>query len=361
MFKKKKIDFLAIGDLVIDDFIKLKDAHVHCKIDTESPARTQPGQVVLAGTVRSGGCELCVRFGDKVPFESSEIVPAVGNSPNASVTAARLGLNSALYANIGDDNYGKDCIKALEKDNVVTKFIKIHDDLPTNYHYVLWYGAERTILVKHTEFPLLFPKDMPEVGWIYLSSLAKNSLPFHKQISEFLKNNPNTKLAFQPGTFQIEFGYNELQEIYKRTEIFFCNKEEAQRILGSDEKDIKKLLEAIRNLGPKIVVITDGPNGAYAYAEGPENNRRNGTDIWFIQMYPDIAPPVDRTGAGDAFSSTFTVAIALGKSIPEALAWGPINSMSVVQYVGAQKGLLSLEKIEEYLKKAPENYEAKKI
>jgi len=333
MFKKKKIDFLAIGDLVIDDFIKLKDAHVHCKIDTES-------------------CELCVRFGDKVPFESSQIIPAVGNSPNASVTAARLGLNSALYANIGNDNYGKDCLKFLERDGVITKFIGIHNGLPTNYHYVLWYGAERTILVKHTEFPLLFPKDMPNVNWIYLSSLADNSLPFHKQISEFLKNNPKTKLAFQPGTFQIEFGYDKLQEIYKRTEIFFCNKEEAQRILGSDEKDIKKLLEAIRNLGPKITVVTDGPNGAYAY---------DGTDIWFIQMYPDIAPPVDRTGAGDAFSSTFTVAMVLGKSIPEALAWGPINSMSVVQYVGAQKGLLSLEKIEEYLKKTPENYIAKKI
>jgi ribokinase len=333
MFKKKKIDFLAIGDIVIDAFIKLKDAHVHCKIDTEF-------------------CELCVRFGDKVPFESVEIVPAVGNSPNASVTASRLGLNSALYTNIGDDSYGKDCLKSLEKDGVITKFIKAHKGLPTNYHYVLWYGAERTILVKHTEFPYSFPKDMPEVGWVYLSSLAKNSLPFHKQISEFLKNNPETKLAFQPGTFQMEFGYDKLQEIYKRTEIFLCNKEEAQRILGSDEKDIKKLLEAVRNLGSKITVITDGPDGAYAY---------DGTDVWFIPMYPDIAPPVDRTGAGDAFSSTFTVAVALGKSTPEALIWSSINSMSVVQYVGAQKGLLSRQKLEEYVKTVPENYMAKRI
>ena len=35
--------------------------------------------------------------------------------------------------------------------------------------------------------------------------------------------------------------------------------------------------------------------------------------------------------------------------------------MSVVQYVGAREGLLSREKLEEYLKVAPENYKVKKI
>ena len=63
--------------------------------------------------------------------------------------------------------------------------------------------------------------------------------------------------------------------------------------------------------------------------------------------YPDPKDPYERTGAGDAFSSTVTAAIILGKSLPEALAWGGINAMAVVQEVGAQKGLRSQEKIEE--------------
>ena len=78
-------------------------------------------------------------------------------------------------------------------------------------------------------------------------------------------------------------------------------------------------------------------------------------------MYPGPAPPVDRTGAGDSFSSTFTSALALGKDIQTALSWGPINSMSVVQHIGAQKGLLTQEKLLEYLAKAPEEYIAKSI
>ncbi len=78
-------------------------------------------------------------------------------------------------------------------------------------------------------------------------------------------------------------------------------------------------------------------------------------------MYPDPAPPVDRTGAGDAFSSTFISALILGKDISEALMWAPINSMSVVQGVGAQEGLLTREKLEEFLANAPDYYRATKI
>ncbi len=329
-----KIEFLAIGDIVVDAFIKLKEAHVNCKIDTDA-------------------CELCMRFGDKIPYEDAIVVSAVGNSPNAAVSASRLGLKTALVTNIGDDRYGEDCLDALKKENITTDYVKIEQGKKTNYHYVLWYGVERTILVKHTEFDFKLPSfENTEIGWIYLSSLAENSLPYQLEIAEYLKNHPETKLAFQPGTFQIKLGTETLKEIYAHTEIFFCNLEEAQKILNIDSKDIKTLSDGLHKLGPKIVAISDGPNGAYA---------SDGTSVWYTPIYPDTAPAVDRTGAGDAFASTFTSAIALGKTIPEALSWGPINSMSVVQYVGAQAGLLPRAKLEELLQNAPEEYKVKQI
>ena len=77
--------------------------------------------------------------------------------------------------------------------------------------------------------------------------------------------------------------------------------------------------------------------------------------------YPDPKPPLNRTGAGDAFASTFTSAFALGKSIREALRSAPINSAYVVQQIGAQKGLLMREQLEKYLAIAPENYRPRKI
>jgi sugar/nucleoside kinase (ribokinase family) len=104
--------------------------------------------------------------------------------------------------------------------------------------------------------------------------------------------------------------------------------------------------------GPKIVVITDGPAGAYAY---------DGSEFIYMPPYPDPAPPIDRTGAGDAFSSTVAAALALDLPLKIALEWGPVNSMSVVQYIGAREGLLTREELERYLAERPTNYRAETI
>jgi sugar/nucleoside kinase (ribokinase family) len=189
------------------------------------------------------------------------------------------------------------------------------------------------------------PSDLVPPKWIYLSSLASNSLPYHLELAKYLKANPQVKLAFQPGTFQMKLGKEKLAEVYKRSEIIFCNVEEANRILGDNEKDVKILLRKMKELGSSIIVITDGIKGAYAY---------DGQNFLFMPVYPHS--PYERTGAGDAFASTITACLARGMTLEEALKWAPINSMSVVQYVGAQKGLLTEEKIKEFLTKAPADY-----
>lgn len=328
----KQIDFIAIGDVVTDAFIKLKEASVHCDINKEN-------------------CQICMNFSDKIPYESVTVVRAVGNSANAAVSAARLGLSSALISDIGADENGKECLESLKKDKVSERFVTTHRGMISNYHYVLWYEDDRTILVKHQDYPRKLPK-FPEPKWIYLSSLGANSEIYHEDIATYLVAHPDVKLAFQPGTFQMELGVEKLKDIYKRTNIFFVNKEEAQRILRSKEADVKKLMTMLTALGPKIAVITDGPKGAYAY---------DGKEFWFMPPYPDPKPPYERTGAGDAFSSTLTIALAKGLSIENALRWAPINSMSVVQYIGAQKGLLSEKELMDWLAKAPSAYQPKKI
>lgn len=328
----KQIDFLAIGDIVTDAFIKLKEAHVTCNID-------------------HAACELCMKFGDKIPFESVDVIAAVGNSANAAVSASRLGLRSGLVSDIGSDAYGKECLESLGRDNVDAKRVSIHKGMKTNYHYVLWYGDERTILVKHQDYPRRFP-DINAPKWMYLSSLGGNSEGYHQEIALYLAKNPNVKLAFQPGTFQMSLGLEKLGAIYQRSDVFFCNKEEAQRILKTEEGDIKRLMEMLRAKGPKTVVLTDGPKGAYA---------DDGIDTYFMPPYPDPKPPYERTGAGDAFASTLVVALAKGKTLEEALLWAPINSASVVQDVGAQRGLLSEAQLNEWLAKAPVDYKPLKI
>lgn len=323
-------DMLAIGDTVIDNFIRLKDAHITCKINEEE-------------------CEICMRWGDKIPFESATEVPAVGNAANAAVSAARLGLSSALRTYLGNDPHGDTCIESLRRDGVSEELVVKQDGKLTNYHYVLWFDTDRTILIKHEQYDYAAPELAEPPKWVYLTSLGENSLPYHAELAKLLASWSDTKLAFQPGTFQMKFGTEALKDLYARTDVFFCNKEEARRITGSHADDVKELFDAVRKLGPKTVVITDGKNGAYASEE-------NGA-AWRIPIYPDPKPPFERTGAGDAFSSTVVAALALGKPLTEALLWGPVNSMAVVQDIGAQRGLLSREKLEEYLKNAPADYQ----
>lgn len=329
-------DFVAIGDIVVDAFIELDHDSADVSTDMDTGRKT-----------------LHMPFGSKLPYQDVTVINAVGNSPNAAVAAHRLGLRSALVCNVGSDRYGDDCLDALRTEGVDTDYVRVHEGKQTNYHYVLRYGPERTILIKHETYPYVLPDFATPPRFIYFSSIGEHGIDFHFDIARYVKAHPETKLVFQPGTFQIKLGPEKLKEIYEVTEIFFCNKEEAQEILGSTEQDVPTLIRAFKQLGPKLPVITDGPNGAYVV----DNDDR----AWHMPMYPDPAPPVDRTGAGDSFSSTFTAAIALGFSPADALAWGPINSMSVVQKIGAQAGLLTREQLEEYLKNAPEDYKARAL
>ena len=327
-----KYDFVAFGDITTDCFIKLKEAKVNCDIN-------------------EANCMLCVRFGQKIPFESATEVVAVGNGPNAAVSAAKLGLQSAVVTEIGDDENGKACLNKLKESGVSTELVGIHKGARTNYHFVLQYEAERTILIKHELYERSFPNLSEPPKWIYLTSLANGTIDFQHSIARYAKEN-GVKLAFQPGTFQIRTDVAELKDLYAASEIFFCNKEEAQQILKTDESDIKKLLGSIRALGPKITVITDGVKGAYIMDD---------SGAWHAPMYPDPVPPTNRTGAGDATSSTTVAYIIKGLEPKDALLRGLINSASVVQHVGAQAGLLTADEIEKWYAKRPPEFTTKAI
>lgn len=326
-----KTDFLAIGDITVDSFIRITDASVHCEIDREA-------------------CKLCVDFGEKIPFESVEDMPAVGNAANAAVAARRLGLSSALVANIGNDTNGAMCLEQLKKEGVDTAFITSHEGLPTNHHFVLWYDDERTILVHHTPYPYKLP-ELPACGWIYLTSIGADSEQYHEEIFAYLEKHPEVKLVFQPGTFQIKSGKEKYAALYERAEVVAVNAVEAERIIGA-HLTIPNLLTEMHRLGPKIVLITDGRNGAYLF---------DGKEKWHLPIYPDPRPPLQRTGAGDAASSTFAIFLSLGLSPVEALKRGVVNARSVVQNVGTQKGLLGRDEIEKTLSDAPPEFVEEKL
>jgi len=320
---------LAIGDIVTDAFIKLKDDEAEVTTDEH------------------GNKKLILPFGTKPPYDHVDIVQAVGPSPNAAVAFSRLGANSGLMAYMGDDTPGQDMLVYLKEQHVDTSTISIAEGVKSNYWYVLRYGAERTILVKNEKYNYVWqePSEVPD--WIYLSALDGASWQLHIELLEYLGKHPDTKLVFQPGTFHFKWGAEKLAEVYARSYMVCMNKEEAADVTGRDLENLEDLFDGLHNLGPEVVVITDGPNGSYA---------SDGKKIISIPNYPDPKPPLDRTGAGDAFASTITTALAQGESLETALSWAPINSMNVCQHLGAQAGLLSKDDILQLLADAPAEY-----
>ncbi|MDQ5943543.1 MAG: Carbohydrate kinase family protein [Patescibacteria group bacterium] len=328
------IQVLSIGDVVTDAFIELLPSEAEIDHDNKKHPL------------------LCMTYGTKIPFKDAIIVNGVGNAANAAVAFSRLGMHSAFMSNIGDDKVGRDILKDLHSNNVSTEFVHTNMGKKSNYHYVLWYKSDRTILIKHERYDYKWPEirkyQTPE--WIYLSSIGDSGGPIHDHLDKYLKDNPSVKLAFQPGTFQIREGLKKLKGLYAKSDIIAANKEEFQQILETQSDNEKTLINKMHALGPKIVLLTDGPKGAFA---------SDGKQVVFMPPYPDPKPPLDRTGAGDSYTSTFTYAMMQGKSMQDALAWAGVNSMSVVGQVGAQAGLLDEDEIKIWLKKAPKKYSAK--
>lgn len=325
---------LAIGDIFTDDFIEL---------DPEE---------AIAFKDENEVSHLMMPFGSKPPYLGAQKITSVGPSPNAAVSFARLGVNTDLRAFLGDDETGKESLGYLKSEGVDTTSMSVQKDRKSNYYYVLRLGADRTILVKNEDYDYTWVAPERTPDWVYLSLLSKDSWQLHEDLLAYLQANPDIKLAFQPGTFHFSWGVQKLAGIYGRSYIVVMNREEAVDVTGKSYDSLQDLCNGLHELGPEIVVITDGPNGSYASRDGK---------IVSIPNYPDPAPPFDRTGAGDAFASTIVAVLALGESLETALTWAPINSMNVVQKLGAQAGLLHRDEFQQYLDSAPEDYKATEL
>lgn len=325
---------LCIGDIITDAFIKLDENYAQITTGDK-------GQKLLS-----------FELGAKLPYEKVDIVKAVECSPNAAVSMARLGLGVSLMSWIGADETGQEMVAYLKQQGVATTDMVVEQDKKSNYHYVLRYGADRTKLQRFEDYTYQWRDPSVKPNWLYLGVLGEKTWPLHESILAYLDQNPDIKLAFQPGMYHLIWGAEKLARFYQRAEIVVMNREEAAQVTGKDRADLPGLIQELHVMGVKVAVVTDGPDGAYA---------SDGQKTLFMPIYPDPKEPYDRTGAGDAFASTLTAALALGESLETALTWAPINSMNVSQYIGAQEGLLNREKLNGLLQAAPADYKIKTV
>ncbi len=326
-----RFDLICIGDVSVD--LTLSIAADQVTVDRDSTGR-----------------HLVLPFGAKVPTEVSATVPAAGNAANASVACARLGLRVALATYLGADAAGREALAALAAEGVGTSLVHQDHRVPTNRNVILRVGHERTILVNHEEHECRWPRlqSAEAPAWVYLSSVGHDAHGYEDEIAAWLEATPDVSLAFAPGSLQVARGAGELARLYRRAAVVVCNREEAAAITGRPADDgPAALLQALLDLGPGMAVVTDASAGAY----GTDGDR-----FLHMPVFPDTAPVVDRTGAGDAFASTLVASLVAGLDLEAALLRAPVNAMSVVQAMGSQAGLLDHDHLEALVAAAPAGY-----
>jgi len=248
------------------------------------------------------------------------------NAVNAAVTFARQRLPVKLISTIGGDATGESLMQALDKEHIDTSDIKIDKSAKTSFSTIMLApSGERTILdfpgtakILATQFD-----DVRNANWLYVSSIGSME-NLKKLMKEACKR--DIKVAFNPASFELKH-IQETADLLEYVDVFAVNKEEASKFV-----DGKTLSELAKNLAEAVdyVLISDGPRGAVA---------TDGTKLVKAGVYEDV-PVVDRTGAGDAFTSGFVASIARGKNLEEAITFASANSTSVVGQIGANTGAL---------------------
>ena len=311
---------LSIGEATIDSFMFLSDANVHCNV-----SRTR--------------CEFCLKYGEKILAEDLNFSVG-GNAANTAVSFSRLGLHSQLYSVIGTDWLSNKIIEDLEKEKVDFSYLE-RETGATSYADVLIFEGERNLIVYHVPRKYHLPKFEP-VDWIYLTSLGKDYNHAYEQVLDYVKKT-GAKISFNPGSYQLRAGIHALKPVLKMTEALFVNLDEARMLTElRSSASVRHLAEALYDYGPKIINITDGENGAYCF---------DGYQLLHLKIFPSNVR--ETTGAGDSYASGFTAALLHGETIDQAMRWGMANSASVVGQVGAQKGLLNKNRLEEILNDHP--------
>lgn len=325
MPEMENFDLLSIGDSTIDVFMTPTESETVCRIDTKE-------------------CLIAFSYGDKIPVKNLEFSIG-GNAANNAVGVRRLGVSTGIVLTLGADNVGDMIVKRLKDELVDVTYVIQQPSTSSNYSTIINYSGERTIFVYHAPRSYEFPVQLPVAPWVYLTSMGESFRPFYIHLVDWIKRNPQIKLAFNPGSWQMRANFEEIKDVMSLTYVIFVNRKEAEKLtgFGDSTKRERDLLISLSKLGPKICVITDGSKGSFAYDS--INGKFLSAGVLPVDAY-------ERTGAGDAFGSGTLSALVHGKTLDEALLWGTCNSASVIGYTGSQRGLLKFEEMNAWLARA---------
>jgi ribokinase len=324
-------DVITVGSNTVDVFARTKFSELIKIMDTK-------GERDL----------LAYPTGSKILIEELNFTTG-GGGTNTAVSFARLGHKVAYLGKMGKDENADFIINSLKKEKV--DLIVSRGEGYPGYSVILdSLEHDRTILtfkgcnddLKFSEIPLKKLK----TKWFYFSSMMNESFKTLEKLIKYAKKH-NIKIAFNPSSYLAEKGKDYLKDVLSNTDILILNRYEAKLLVGLSS--IENMLKSLRELGPKIAVITRGKKGVFAF-DGE----------YFYEGKPNKIKVVETTGAGDAFASSFLSGIIKKNDVGFAIKLGMTNAESVITYHGAKNKLLKYKDALQILKKRPIKVKKKK-
>lgn len=318
--------------------------------------------------------------GKKVEIEALEYHTG-GGATNAAVGLSRLGHKMSSFFKIGHDQEGAYIIQTLDAEHVDTKSVIVTEQAPTATSCIIpTESGNRVALVYRGANLTITQQEIPETAikeadMIYITSLSGNSGNLLLPITKLAKEH-NKTVCINPGTSQLIVTTHILCQSLPYIDILILNAYESCCCMSALVKEdrelqikminmpeqvsaeylpqllqeplvhqgfcfsLKTFFQEVHSRGPRIIIVTNGKEGVYASID----NR-----ILFHQALS--VPVISTLGAGDAFGSGFFAWYAYEYPIEDCIRAGMLNSASVIEHIGAKKGLLNKGEMENRLRK----------
>ncbi|MEM3715804.1 MAG: sugar kinase [Candidatus Bathyarchaeia archaeon] len=279
---------------------------------------------------------------------------AAGSEANFLIGMVRLGFKAGFITRIGNDEFGKYILSVLRGEGVDTSRVKVDDEAPTGIYFVQrgYPIPEKSSVLYYrrgSAASRMSPEDIDEdyiksSRLLHLTGITPALSDSCKEaVFKSLKVAVENKVMVSFDTnirlklwLKAEKARETLLPIIEKADIVLTEPEDAEILIG--EKDPRKIIDRILALGPRIVAVKLGAEGAVA-SDGRE-----------VVMKPGFkVPVVDVIGAGDAFAASFIASILRGRSLEEALMFGNVSGALVVTVRGDIENLPSWEDIEKFL------------
>jgi len=266
-------------------------------------------------------------YGSKIEAEFIDTTFG-GSAHNVAFGLAVLGRKTGIIGCVGEDEFGKSVLTELEQAGVNTDGIQFFNK-PTGKSIVLMgEDNERSIIIYRGANDFIDEKKVSQEYinlfrcFVFTSVMGEKSLAALDKAVKIANRGGLITIA-NPSTSMIRKNKKQLLQLLSKCRIAIMNEEEAQSLT---EKKMPKSLEAIKNLGPDTVVVTQGSKGCMAM---------HGSHVYQQKSFKTKV--VDTTGAGDAFTAGFIHSMLRKDSMEYALKFASACASLNIKNIGAVK------------------------